>query len=91
MNAIGDIPFPQTQLNKPVQRVTKLWVDRPVCGACYGIGWVGRYFLFLPDLAIAYLCVIVIAALLYGWGQAMVASALSVLAYDFFSSARSRV
>jgi len=84
MNAIGDIPFPQTQLNKPVQRVQSYGLTVLYVVLATGIGWVGRHFLFLPDLAIAYLCVIVIAALLYGWGQAMVASALSVLAYDFF-------
>lgn len=49
-----------------------------------GIGWVGRPFLVLVDDTIIYLYVIVVAALLYSWGPAIVAAILSVLAYDFF-------
>ena len=48
------------------------------------IGWLGRHFLLLPDLAIIYLYVIVLSPLLFGWGPAVLASILSVLAYDFF-------
>lgn len=48
------------------------------------VGWWGRHFLLLPDHTIIYLYVIVVSALLFGWGPAIVASVLSVLAYDFF-------
>jgi len=44
----------------------------------------GRHFLVLTDLAIAYLYVIVVSALLFRRGPAVFASALSVLAFDFF-------
>jgi len=84
INALGDFPFPQTQLNKPVQRVRSYGLPVLYVVLATSIGWLCRHFLFLPDLAIGYLYVIVVAALLYGWGQAIVASALSVLAYDFF-------
>src|SRR5664280_511546 len=49
-----------------------------------GVGWLGRRVLLLPDLAILYLYVIVVPALLFGWGPAIVATVLSVVAYDFF-------
>jgi two-component system sensor histidine kinase KdpD len=38
----------------------------------------------LPDETILYLYVIVVTAILYSWGPAIVAAVLSVLAYDFF-------
>lgn len=44
----------------------------------------GRYVLSLPDVEMLYLAGIVVVALWQGRGPAMVASALSVLAYDFF-------
>jgi len=49
-----------------------------------GFGWLGRGFLHLPDLTIVYLYVITVTALLYRFWPAVVAAALSVLAYDFF-------
>jgi len=49
-----------------------------------GVGWLGRSFLYLPDDVIIYLYVIVVSALLYSWGPALLASILSVLAFDFF-------
>ncbi len=48
------------------------------------IGWWGRQFFLLPDLAVIYLYVIVVAPMLFGRGPAILASILSVLAYDFF-------
>jgi two-component system sensor histidine kinase KdpD len=49
-----------------------------------GVGWLGRSFLYLPDDIVIYLYVIIVSALLYSWGPALVASMLSVLAFDFF-------
>lgn len=48
------------------------------------VGWLGRHFLLLTDLAIIYLYVIVVSALLFSLGPAVLASALSVFAFDFF-------
>jgi two-component system sensor histidine kinase KdpD len=49
-----------------------------------GLGWLGRGFLYLPDLTIVYLYVIIATALLFSFGPAVVAAVLSVLAFDFF-------
>ncbi len=48
------------------------------------VGWLGRHFFVLTDLAIVYLYVIVVSALLFSRGPAFLASILSVFAFDFF-------
>ena len=48
------------------------------------ICWYGRRFLLLTDDTIIFLYVIVVTALRFSLGPAVVASVLSVLAYDFF-------
>ncbi len=48
------------------------------------VGWIGNRYWYLPDHAIIYLYVIVASALLFGWGPAIWASLLSVLAFDYF-------
>jgi len=48
------------------------------------VGWLGRHFFVLTDLAIIYLYVIVVSALLFSRGPAVIASIFSVLAFDFF-------
>ena len=44
----------------------------------------GRRQLALPDFVMLYLLSIMVAATLFGRGPALVASTMSVLAYDFF-------
>ncbi len=52
--------------------------------AATGLGVLGRRQLALPDFVMLYLLSIMMAAALYGRGPALVASTMSVLAYDFF-------
>ncbi|HVV17221.1 MAG TPA: DUF4118 domain-containing protein [Polyangia bacterium] len=52
--------------------------------AATGVGVVGRRQLALPDIVMLYLLTIMVAASVFGRGPALVASTLSVLAYDFF-------
>jgi two-component system, OmpR family, sensor histidine kinase KdpD len=49
-----------------------------------GVGWVAREQLAAPDLVMLYLLVIGVVSGLFGRGTSVAASALSVLAYDFF-------
>jgi two-component system sensor histidine kinase KdpD len=53
-------------------------------GAATAAGVIGRHQLALPDFVMLYLLTIMIAATVFGRGPALVASTLSVLAYDFF-------
>ena len=52
--------------------------------AATGVGVFGRGQLALPDIVTLYLLTIMVAASLFGRGPALLASTLSVLAYDFF-------
>src|SRR5262245_27069275 len=52
--------------------------------AATGLGVLARSRLALPDLAMVYLLAIMVAAVLFGRGPSLLASALSVAAYDFF-------
>lgn len=55
-----------------------------VVAAVTGLAASGRHFLALPDVEMLYLVGILLAALRLGRGPAVLASALSVAAYDFF-------
>ena len=52
--------------------------------AATGVGVFGRRQLALPDIVTLYLLTIMVAASLFGRGPALLASTVSVLAYDFF-------
>jgi two-component system sensor histidine kinase KdpD len=49
-----------------------------------GFAWLSRAFVALPDLVMLYLLVIMVVAIRFGRGPSVLASALSVAAYDFF-------
>jgi two-component system sensor histidine kinase KdpD len=53
-------------------------------GAATSVGVLGRRQLALPDFVMLYLLTIMVAATVFGRGPSLVASTLSVLAYDFF-------
>jgi two-component system sensor histidine kinase KdpD len=55
-----------------------------LAAAATGIGVFGRRQLALPDIVTLYLLTIMVAASLFGRGPALLASTVSVLAYDFF-------
>jgi len=59
-------------------------VAAALVAAATGIAAAGWRFLALPDVAMLYLLVIVVAAVRWGRGPSLVAAALSVAAYDFF-------
>jgi two-component system sensor histidine kinase KdpD len=52
--------------------------------AATGLGVLGRRQLALPDFVMLYLLSIMVAATVHGRGPALLASTMSVLAYDFF-------
>jgi len=66
----------------------RLWGGYAATVALVGVataaGVIGRRQLALPDFVMLYLLTIMIAATVFGRGPALVASTLSVLAYDFF-------
>src|SRR5215468_10807554 len=53
-------------------------------GMASALGKLGHPWLDLPDLVLIYLLVVVIAAARFGRGPSLLATALSVLAFDFF-------
>jgi two-component system sensor histidine kinase KdpD len=55
-----------------------------LAGVATAVGVVGRGQLALPDIVMLYLLTIMVAASVFGRGPALVASTVSVLAYDFF-------
>jgi two-component system, OmpR family, sensor histidine kinase KdpD len=53
-------------------------------GVATGLGVLARSSLALPDLAMVYVLAILVASVLFGRGPSVLASALSVAAYNFF-------
>jgi two-component system sensor histidine kinase KdpD len=78
--------------DKPVARRVKpvsvrpsgyVWAGSLVAFAT-GIAWLARVAVALPDLVMLYLLVIMIVAIRFGRGPSVLASGMSVAAYDFF-------
>ncbi len=59
-------------------------ITAALSAAATAVGVIGRRQLALPDFVMLYLLTIMVAASLFGRGPSLLASTISVLAYDFF-------